>query len=49
MDSESQMQDNGQQSQRAESQYWADETVDAIGAFVVVTCLVLMAMWYVIS
>lgn len=39
----------GEQQQSSNDHFWADETVDAIGAFVVVAALTLMALWYVIG
>lgn len=42
------MQD-GEQQQSPKSDSWADETVDALAALVVVTALTLMALWFVIS
>lgn len=42
------MQD-GDQQQPPKSDLWPDETVDAIGAFVVISALTLMALWFVIS
>ncbi len=35
--------------QRTPTGIWTDETVDAIAALVVVTCLTLMVLWFVIS
>ena len=42
------MQDDEQQ-QPSKSHFWPDETVDAIAAFVVISALTLMALWYVIG
>lgn len=35
--------------QRTPTGIWTDETVDAIAALIVVTCVTLMALWFVIS
>lgn len=39
----------GDQQQASNGHFWPDETVDAIGAFVVISALTLMALWYVIG
>lgn len=41
--------EDGDQEQPRKGGLWPDETVDAIAAFVVVSALTLMALWYVIS
>ncbi len=38
-----------QEQQKKDHGEWSDQTVDAIAGFVVVTCLTLMALWYVMS
>ncbi len=39
----------GDQEASPKGDFWPDETVDAIAAFVVISALTLMALWYVIS
>lgn len=39
----------GEQDQAPKGGFWPDETVDAIAAFVVISALTLMALWFVIS
>jgi len=39
----------GDQKKSSNDHFWPDETVDAIAAFVVVSALTLMSLWYVIG
>ena len=39
----------GQQDNQKGGHFWPDETVDAIAAFVVISALTLMALWFVIG
>ncbi len=47
--SDSEVKEAAEKEQQAASAPWSDETVDALAAVVVVSCLTLMVLWFVIS